>query len=183
MNNEPQRTEPTKAEGFVAPRIGRGPAIAFWVLLLGFMYWGFEAWFARQLNPNTAAVLATQSTDVILRQNLQGRYVAAGSIDGKPVTFLVDTGADAVAVSTARARALGLKRGAVVSVATAGGMSTGYETRLDRIKLGAIELADVRALIIEGMDDDVALLGMTFLRRVEFSQREGVLTLRPITAR
>ena len=57
------------------------------------------------------------------------------------------------------------------------------ETRLDRIKLGAIELTDVRALIIEGMDDDVALLGMTFLRRVEFSQREGVLRLRPVTAR
>jgi aspartyl protease family protein len=84
-------------------------------------------------------------------------------------------------VSVRTATTLGLKRGAAIAVNTAGGPSTGYETRLERVSLGGIELRDVRAIIVEGMDDRMTLLGMTFLRRVEFSQRDGVLTLKSVS--
>jgi aspartyl protease family protein len=158
---------------------GRGPAIAFWLLLMGGLYWGFDTWVSQRQNPNSAAVLAAQSGgEVRLKQSAGGGYYAEGRINQRPVKFLVDTGADSVAVSTGFARAVGLKRGAAITVSTAGGTSVGYETRLEEVQLGTITLTDVRAIIVEGMDDKLVLLGMTFLRRVEFTQRDGELTLR-----
>jgi aspartyl protease family protein len=150
---------------------------AFWVLLLAGLYFWIDSWYWRMVNPNTAAALATQRGELVLRQGLGGNYLAEGELNGERVTFLVDTGADSVALSTRRATAFGLKPGAAIAVATAGGRATGYETRIARVRIGPIEQTDVRAAMIDAMDDDIVLLGMTFLRRVEFTQRDGVLTL------
>ncbi|MEO7404310.1 MAG: TIGR02281 family clan AA aspartic protease [Burkholderiales bacterium] len=177
MNPAPNRDAQSGA------RPGRGPFIAFWVLLLAGLYWGFDSWYERKLNPNTVAALATQRGELSLQQNMSGAYVADGELNGERVTFLVDTGADSVALSMRRATALGLKRGAAITVMTAGGPAAAYETRIERVRIGPIEQADVRAVMVEGMDDRMVLLGMTFLRRVEFGQRDGVLTLRPATPR
>ena len=61
---------------------------------------------------------------------------------------------------------------------TANGPATGYETRLVRVKLGGIELADVAAVMSDGLSPDAVLLGMSFLKRVEFTQRGDELILR-----
>ncbi|MCX7198347.1 MAG: retropepsin-like aspartic protease [Proteobacteria bacterium] len=60
----------------------------------------------------------------------------------------------------------------------------GYRTRLERVRLGPIELRGIAAVATEGMDDAIVLLGMSFLKRIEFSQRGERLTLRaaPATA-
>jgi aspartyl protease family protein len=150
----------------------------FWILFLGGLYWVIDIWYGRALHPNSAAALSTQRGELALKQGLGGSYSAEGEINGERVQFLVDTGADSVALSTRRATTLGLKRGSEIEVSTAGGKTRAYETRIARIKIGPIEQADVRAVMIDRMDDSTVLLGMTFLRRVEFSQRDGVLTLR-----
>jgi len=85
-------------------------------------------------------------------------------------------------VSMGMAAELGLKRGAALTLQTANGPTVGYQTRLARIQVGSLELKDVGAVISDGIDDNVVLLGMSFLSRVEFSQRNGVLTLRPSSA-
>ena len=92
--------------------------------------------------------------------------------------FLLDTGATDVAVPGALAQELGLEAGAPVSVNTANGRSTGYRTRLSELTLGDIRLQDVRALIVPGMDGDEVLLGMSALKQLEFTQRDGTLVLR-----
>jgi aspartyl protease family protein len=54
---------------------------------------------------------------------------------------------------------------------TAGGVVPTYAVRLDSVRLGSTELAGVEAIVIEqGLD--IALLGMTFLNRLEM-QRDG----------
>ncbi len=54
---------------------------------------------------------------------------------------------------------------------TAGGVVPTYGVQLDSVRLGSIELTGVEAVVIEqGLD--VALLGMTFLNRLEM-QRDG----------
>jgi len=54
---------------------------------------------------------------------------------------------------------------------TANGTVTVYKVKFDRVRLGGIELTSVDGIVIEeGLD--VALLGMSFLNRVEM-QREG----------
>ena len=100
------------------------------------------------------------------------------------MTFLLDTGATAVALPAALARELGVRRGAAVTVQTANGPATGFETRLDSVRLGPIEMRDVAALVAGEMTgDNIVLLGMSFLKRVEFTQSGDRLVLRSLAAR
>lgn len=149
-----------------------------WVLIIAGLYWFFGSWEAKQINPNTARVLNQQQGELTLARNRAGHYVADGEINGRPVTFLLDTGATWVALPTKLAREFGLKQGAAVTLQTANGTSVGYQTRLDRVRLGPIEMRDVGALVSDGMDADTVLLGMNFLKRLEFTQRGGELVLR-----
>lgn len=150
-----------------------------WLLLFGGAYWLVAAWQERDRNPNTHAVLAAQRGEVVLERNRAGHYVADGAINGVPVRFLLDTGATEVAVPKSLARELGLRVGGVVTVQTANGPVAGFQTRLESVRLGAIELSDVAALVTEGLDSETVLLGMSFLNRLDFSQRAGRLTLHP----
>jgi aspartyl protease family protein len=86
-----------------------------------------------------------------------------------------------VALSAALAGQLGLAHGAAVSVQTANGTTKAYQTRLDSVRLGAIEVRDVPALITDGLDSHTVLLGMSFLKQLEFTQRGNQLTLKPLT--
>ena len=149
-----------------------------WVLIMAGLYWFFGDWEAKQVNPNTARVLARQQGELTLTRNRAGHYVADGEINGRRVTFLLDTGATWVALSSGLARELGLKRGAAVTLQTAAGTSGGYQTRLDSVRLGPIVMHDVGALVADGMDAATVLLGMNFLKRLELVQRGGELVLR-----
>lgn len=149
-----------------------------WLLIGSGFYWYFSDWSARQANPNTAQVLRAQQGELTLLRNRAGHYIADGEINGRPVTFLLDTGATAVALSAALARELGVKRGAAVTVQTANGAADGFETRLDSVRLGSLEMREVAAIVTAGMDTDTVLLGMSFLKRVEFTQSGERLTLR-----
>jgi aspartyl protease family protein len=149
-----------------------------WLLIIAGLYWFFGSWEANQSNPNTARVLNQQQGELALARNRAGHYVADGEINGRHVTFLLDTGATWVALPTGLARELGLKRGAAVTLQTANGPAVGYQTRLDSVRLGPIEMRDIAALVADGMDANTVLLGMNFLKRLEFTQRRGEMILR-----
>lgn len=150
-----------------------------WLLMLGGGWWVASHWLGTQDNPNQRVTVQGDGAVVLVR-NRAGHYVANGEINGRPVTFMVDTGASDVALSTALARDLGLKRGAAVSFVTANGVAAGFETRLDTVQLGTITVRDVRASFADGMLPDQVLLGMSFLKQVEFTQRGERLILRPL---
>jgi aspartyl protease family protein len=127
---------------------------------------------------------ATASSDrqsVTLAADTSGHFVSQGSINGNPVRFLVDTGASTVALPAAEAQRLGIdyRKGQRGFTNTAGGVVPVYRVRFDSVKLGSIELSGVDGIVIEqGLD--IALLGMSFLNRVEM-KRDGqtmVLTRR-----
>lgn len=149
-----------------------------WLLVIGGLYWFFSEWDAQQTNPNTAHVLGQQRGDLTLERNRDGHYIADGEINGSPVTFLVDTGATWVALPPGLARELGLKRGAAVTLRTANGTTVGYQTRLASVRIGPIVLRDVAALVGEGIEEGTVLLGMSFLKRVEFTQQGSRMVLR-----
>ena len=90
----------------------------------------------------------------------------------------MDTGATSVSVPASVARPIGLKRGAPQRANTANGQITTYATRLDEVRLGDIRLDNVRADINPHMQGDEVLLGMSFLRKLEFTQRDRELTIR-----
>lgn len=161
-------------------RAGKIMLILAWAAGLLLVTQFFGKWEQARHNPNDAplSIRGSDYLEVQLAGNGQGHFLATGGINGTPVLFLLDTGATDVAVPAALAQTLGLAQGAPVAVSTANGRSTGYRTRLDEVSVGEIRLQDVRALIVPGMDGDEVLLGMSALKQLEFTQRDGTLVLR-----
>ncbi|MEM6545184.1 MAG: TIGR02281 family clan AA aspartic protease [Pseudomonadota bacterium] len=152
-----------------------------WIALLSFLTLYFGGVLERQRNPNQSVdslVSAEGVKEVTLKRNRMGHYLATGTINGEPVVFLLDTGATGVAVPANLARRLDLPRGRTFTSNTANGRAESYETLLDEVALGAIKLRKVRASINPGLQMNEVLLGMSFLKYIEFSQRGSTLTLR-----
>ena len=104
----------------------------------------------------------------ILRNN-QGAFIADGSINGRRVRMMVDTGATVVALNTADAQRLGIDfegDGRPSMVTTASGTVPAYALNLDRVRIGNIEQRNVQAVVMSGRHPPLVLLGQTFLSRV-----------------
>lgn len=104
----------------------------------------------------------------------QGMFEVSGSINGRSTRFLLDTGATAVTLSGAEAAKLGIDiqsapRGYVT---TASEQAAARFVTLSSVKIGDIQVPNVDAVIIEGDQPDMALLGMTFLQHLRL-QRNG----------
>lgn len=156
-------------------------AVAAAVVVLVLLTSLFQNELENQRNPNReieARSLEGGGTEVVLQRNRQGHYVTSGEINGKAVEFLLDTGATTVAVPMTLAKRLGLRRGAPIRMQTANGEVTGWLTRLDSVAIGPIKLDNVRATIGPGLQDGQILLGMSALKRLEFTQSGDTLTLR-----
>lgn len=109
-----------------------------------------------------------------------GHYWIAGSINGQPVQFLVDTGATSVAINENQARRLGIDYrvvGKQIVVGTASGTAKAWRVHLNSVKVGAIDVMGVEAVVIEGSSPTEALLGMSFLGRVSWREDQGLLRL------
>ncbi|HEX5055046.1 MAG TPA: retropepsin-like aspartic protease [Gammaproteobacteria bacterium] len=109
-----------------------------------------------------------------------GMFRAAGSINGYPVNFLVDTGASIVAMNSVQAKRLGihyLLDGVATVVSTASGKVPAYNVRLDNVAVGRIKLTGIEAVVIEGSHPEEVLLGMSFLGRLNVKNENEVMML------
>ena len=152
-----------------------------WLIFLALLTLFFNDQIAYLQNPNqdiTQNAGDANSGPVKLVRNRNGHYVAGGLINDQKVVFIVDTGASDVSIPLSVAKKLGLKKGPSVRYLTANGAVTGYRTTLDKIQLGNIILYNIRGGINPGMKGNDILLGMTFLKKLEFTQRGNELTLK-----
>lgn len=107
-----------------------------------------------------------------------GQFWTMGQINGKSVRFLVDTGATLLALPASAAQNMDIDylKGQRGSVATAGGVVPVYRVSLDAVTIGTITLYRIEATVFEnGLD--VALLGMSFLNRLEMKRDGAQMTL------
>lgn len=134
----------------------------------------------RKRNPNQDPESAqfAETTEVYLDRNRQGHYVVSGTINNKPAEFLLDTGATDVVIPAALAAEYGLARGRQGRAMTANGPVTIYQTIIDHLSIGKIDLYNVRASLNPAMSPPAILLGMSALGQVEFVQSGDSLTLR-----
>jgi len=152
-----------------------------WFIVLGFLFIFFDKIIDHQINPNQRVDSAINESGVIevkLQRNRAGHYVANGFINGQDVTFLVDTGASDVAIPMHLAEKLGLQKGQQIRYHTANGTTFGYSTHLNQVQLGEISLNNIRGGITPNMPGEKILLGMSFLKKLEFTQRGDSLTIR-----
>lgn len=137
---------------------------------------GARRTLARGQHYSTGADAARQS--VTLAADTRGHFITEGAINGRAVRFVVDTGATMVALPASDALRLGLdyRKGEVALTRTAAGVVPVYRVRFDSVRLGAIEINAVDGVVIEqGLD--IALLGMSFLSRVEMKNEGQLMTL------
>ena len=161
--------------------IARYMTWATWLIVLGLLTLFFNNMLERDNNPNQN-VSGTVSGDgikqVVLTRNTHGQYLSAGFINGQAVVFLLDTGATDVAIPAQVANRIGLKSGSPITYQTANGSTVGYSTILDSVTIGNIKLRNIRGGINPSMHNEYVLLGMAFLKHLEFTQSGNQLILR-----
>lgn len=161
--------------------IGKWMIWLSWLIVLGFLSIFFNNQLEKRQNPNqqVQSLVNTQGiTEISLKRNPAGHYVASGFINNSPVIFLLDTGATDVSIPAKVAERIGLQKGRPLIYQTANGSTRGYLTQLDSVSIGDIQLQNIRGGINPSMQGEYILLGMTFLKHLEFTQRGNELTLR-----
>lgn len=122
---------------------------------------------------------ARRGDSVALPPDSRGHFVTSGRVNGAAVQFLVDTGATFVSLGAADADRAGIdyRRGEPATTMTANGRAQVWRVRLASVRVGDVTLNDVEAAVHSG-DLPVALLGMSFLNRMEMRHEGSALVLR-----
>ena len=107
---------------------------------------------------------------IVLPADSRGHFMTQGAINGRTVSFMLDTGATTVAISAADALRIVLdySKGTPVQINTANGVAAGYRLRLNSVRVGDVEVYDVDAIVSE-QSMPFVLLGNSFINR--FSMR------------
>ena len=124
-------------------------------------------------------VTITANGDLVIPRARDGHYYAEGTVGGKPVMFMVDTGATMVTVSEAFARAAALDAGLPTTFQTANGTLQGRFVKDVPVTLGPIRVSSVRVGVgLVGGGPDEALLGQSFLGKFDILMAADRMTLR-----
>ena len=117
---------------------------------------------------------------ITLYVNGRGFFESNGTIDGRNIGFLIDTGANIVVLSSRDADRIGLEyRDGVRSMAsTASGTAPMFAIVLREVSLGGITLNNIQAGVIEGNFPEKPLLGMSFLNRLDMNRQGNAMELK-----
>lgn len=118
------------------------------------------------------------SSEIVLPMGPGGHFSAQGSINGKAVNFMVDTGATTVAMSQSEANRIGLdwQRGRPGLTQTANGPVPVYAINLSSVRIGTVEIANIAAVVLPS-DMPMVLLGNSFLSRFSMRRDNDVMRL------
>ena len=136
----------------------------------------------RPLRVGQHAVGATSAEGagkIILTADGQGHFYTTGTVNGVSVRFLVDTGATMISLGKADAQRIGLdpSQGQRGVSHTANGAITVSKVKLDTVRVGEVTLHSVDALVQQN-DMPIALLGMSFLNRMDMQRDGSTMTLK-----
>ncbi|MGD8783067.1 MAG: TIGR02281 family clan AA aspartic protease [Thioalkalispiraceae bacterium] len=109
-----------------------------------------------------------------------GMFTVTGSINQQLADFVVDTGASYITMSPQHARRLRLdySNAKKIMMNTAKGKTTAHVFTVASVRIGGIELHNVKAAVVHELDSSKMLLGMSFLNQVEMQQKNGLMILR-----
>lgn len=133
-----------------------------------------EAEIAVQLKPKVddaaryraVQAAASRGGDMELQRGASGQFHLTARVNGDDTEFLVDTGADIVALTVEDARRLGISVDPATFqplMRTASGTGRGTLVELRSIEVAGHEFSNVTAVVMEGLE--VNLLGQSVLRR------------------
>jgi aspartyl protease family protein len=114
-----------------------------------------------------------------LTADAAGHFITMGTVNGAPTRFLVDTGATLIAMSAADATRANVdyQRGEPGVVMTANGPVRVWRVMLNSVRVGDVVVNQVDASVQEN-NLPFALLGMSFLNRMEMRRDGSTMTLK-----
>jgi aspartyl protease family protein len=149
--------------------------LLFWISLVVIIYFGMNALTAPKVA--SVAVANNGAMEIVIPRSRNGHYFVEGSINGHPITFMVDTGATTVAIDAQAARAAGLPKGYAATFSTASGQAPGETVPRQSVTVGGLRIDDITIAVISGVGE-VGLLGQNILRHLEVTQSGDQMILR-----
>lgn len=114
-----------------------------------------------------AAAGEDKPVETVLERTPNGHFLAVADVNKEPIRFVVDTGADIVALTMEDAKRAHVDfdpgQFRVVGRGASGDVR-GQEVHIDSIVLDGKRATDVRGVVLEG--SDISLLGQTYLRHL-----------------
>jgi aspartyl protease family protein len=149
-----------------------------WIAIFGagFVLFTFRddlGYVAQRLKAEATGAPVVEGQEVRIPMAIDGHFWVQGSLNGKPVKFLVDSGATMTTIGREAAEDAGVTistgRGQIVR--TGNGMLRVATGRADSLAVGPIERSDVGLHIAE--HEDLNVLGMNYLSTLERWGVEG----------
>lgn len=115
---------------------------------------------------------------IVLTAGSGGHFFTQGSVNGRAVRFLVDTGATNISMSQAEAQRIGIdySKGQRGIANTANGQVVAHRVSLGTVRVGDVTVYNVDATIVPAQMDHL-LLGNSFLSRFQMRRENDTLTL------
>lgn len=147
--------------------------VIFWIALMAALYVAMTHY----LKPKPVTVSA--SGDLVIPRARDGHFYASGLVNGRPVNFLIDTGASLVTVSEEFARTATMSRGISTVFKTANGDMPGQIVSDVPVTMGPISVSGLRVAVgLVGHQTGDALLGQNFLSKFEIALSKNQMILR-----
>jgi aspartyl protease family protein len=111
---------------------------------------------------------------VVLRRDGTGQFHIDGRVNGMESKFLVDTGADIVALTVGTAQQAGIPVDTASFqpiLQTASGPGNGARYRVDELEVAGHPFRDVDVVVVDGLETN--LLGQSLLRRLGKVELQG----------
>lgn len=118
---------------------------------------------------------AVPVSELVLQAGPHGHFIVDAAVNGKTITFLVDTGASAIYLTPEDAKRLGWPPQRLTfseRYGSAAGEVRAAPVTLRSLRVGQLELFDLPASVGE-QPSEISLLGMTFLKRLDSYQVRG----------
>jgi len=119
-----------------------------------------------------------QGNVIVMSAGIGGHFTGTGTINGKAMRFVVDTGATFVAIGQGDAQRMGLnyKAGELGYASTANGVVQTWKLSLNSVRIGDVEVYNVDAMVMPSSMPYV-LLGNSFLSRFQMKRDNDTLKL------
>lgn len=135
-----------------------------------------KSWTAREvLKADDGALESTADGVLVIPQHGNGHYFVNGSVNGKALTFVVDTGASSVVLPRPVAMMAGIYCRDRVMMQTVGGSASGCASVAAKLSFVPFQLRDVPVMIAPDLTQP--LLGMNVLQLFRIEQDGGELRL------
>jgi aspartyl protease family protein len=122
-----------------------------------------------------------RSGDIRIRAKADGHFYVDAKVNGRNIALVVDTGASIVALRESDARRAGIRirrSDFDAPISTANGTAYAADVTLSRVSVGAINVRNVRAVVIPDDRLSVSLLGASFLNELRrFEVSDNILVL------